>query len=536
MDELKKEMSSYTRPYLPLLLLPLLCLLVYLPALHHDFVIDDAYLVIQNPYIKSWNYLPQMLSKDASNISDPSNYWRPVFSISLALDYSVWGLNPIGFHLTNILLHAINTVLLYLLCKRLRNTTCAVFASLLFALHPIQAHTVNVISTRGDLLAAFFTFLSLHAFFSKKTIPFAIALVFSLLSKETSMVLPLALLLAWMIVERDKQEMRLLLAFAILSLYLVVRLSLGFSFSLIPLVFSYHAPLNIRWLLAFKALALYFLALLNLFELPHPFWSVEIPTSLNDSYVIGGIVMFGLLLGAIWKSLGQQPLVAFGLGWFLIYFLPISNLKQLNQPMAEHWLYIPMIGLCLAFGGFLNAAWTQLPKLHLARVGLKAGVAVFLVFAVLVVWEKSKIYQDDESFLLAAIRANPQVARLYSMLGSIYLAKQDASRAKEFYTKALHLDPDEFFANYRIGFLFYQAGQKDEAKTYLEKVVRLDPVPLYEVPTVAHAWEMLGDRHKAFFYYRKALELNPESDRIKQKVASLENQLRPQISPSVPHR
>ena len=419
MSELRKSIFPWIVAHFSLFLLPLLSLLIYFPSLYHDFVVDDGALVVGNPYIKSWKYLPEILTKDAWNISEPTNYWRPVFSISLALDYSVWGLNPIGFHLTNILLHAINTVLLYLLCKRLRNTTCAVFASLLFALHPIQAHTVNVISTRGDLLAAFFTLLSLHAFFSKKTIPFAIALVLSLLSKETSMVLPLALLLAWMIVERDKQEMRLLLAFAILSLYLVVRLSLGFSFSLIPLVFSYHAPLNIRWLLAFKVLALYFLALLNLFELPHPFWSVEIPTSLNDSYVIGGIVMFGLLLGAIWKSLKQQPLIALGLGWFLIYFLPISNLKELNQPMAEHWLYIPMIGLSLAFGAALYAySFLKFPGAQLARIGLAAGVSVVLIFAALVVREKTKIYQDDESFLIAAIRANPQIARLYSMLGS----------------------------------------------------------------------------------------------------------------------
>jgi hypothetical protein len=66
--------------------------------------------------------------------------------------------------------------------------------------------------------------------------------------------------------------------------------------------------------------------------------------------------------------------------------------------------------------------------------------------------------------------------------------------------------------------------------------MRYDQGPFYEILTAAHAWEMLGDKEKAFFYYRKAIELNPESDRIKQKVASLENQLRPQISPSVPHR
>ncbi len=533
MGELRQQAPPYIPRDLPLFLLPLLCLLVYLPALHHDFVVDDRVLVVENPYIKSWKYLPEILTKDTWNISDPANYWRPVFSLSLALDYSLWGLNPMGFHLTCIVLHAINTVLLYLLGKKLQDSTSAGFASLLFALHPIQAHTVNVISTRGDLLAAFFTLLSLQAFFSKKTIPFAIAFMLALLSKETSMVLPFALLLARIIVEKDKQGLGLLLAFAILSLYLVVRLSLGFSFSLIPLVFSYDASLDTRWLLAFKALALYFLALLNLFDLPHPFWSVEVPASLNDSYVIGGIVVFGLLLAAIWKSLKQQPLVAFGLGWFLIYFLPISNLTQLNQPMAEHWLYIPMIGLSLAFGVALNAAFVRHLEVRLVRIGITACVAVFLVFGALVVREKTRLYHNDESFLLAAIRANPQVARLYSLLGNVHMEKRDISMAKELYAKALTLDENDLLANYMLGFLLHEAGQHDKAKINLERVARIEPVIRAEFEPVAHAWEMLGDKQRALFYFRKALEVNAQSVWIKEKVANLESQLldsRPSVS------
>jgi tetratricopeptide (TPR) repeat protein len=144
----------------------------------------------------------------------------------------------------------------------------------------------------------------------------------------------------------------------------------------------------------------------------------------------------------------------------LIYVLPISNLKELNQPMAEHWLYIPMIGLSLAFGAALYAfSFLKFPGAQLARIGLAAGVSVFLIFAALVVREKTKIYQDDESFLIAAIRANPQITRLYSMLGSTYLVRQDIVRAEEYYAKALALDSNDFLANYRMGFLLFQRGK-----------------------------------------------------------------------------
>lgn len=526
MTEFRKDIATWGPAYLPLFLLSLLGVLLYLPSLYHDFVFDDGTLVVENPYIKSWKYLPQMLSKDASNISDPSNYWRPVFSISLALDYSLWGLNPIGFHITNILLHAINTALLFSVGKKLQNTTCAVFSSLIFAFHPIQTFAVSGISLRGDLLAAFFILLSLQAFFSRRTLPFAIALMLALLSKETSMVFPLVLFFAWILLQRDKQDLRLILAFAVLALYLLVRLSLGFSFAMTPLAFSYHASWDTRWLLAFKVLALYFLAILNLFEMPHPVWTVELPTSLNDSYVLSGAFVLLLLLGAIWGNLKKNPVMAFGLTWFLVYFLPVSNLKELNTPMAEHWLYIPMIGLSLAFGMALERLLClRFPRAELIRAGIKACIAVFVIFAVLVVREKTKVYHSNESFLLAAIRANPQNARLYSLLGSTYLLKQDIPGAIEFYTKALALELNEFSANYMLGRLLYQAGQSEKAKNHLERVVQIKPGRVWELLPVADAWEMLGDKQKALFYYRKALSMNPDLTGIKEKVFALEKSM-----------
>lgn len=525
MAEFRKDVTTWGPTYLPLFLLSLLCVLLYLPSLYHDFVFDDGSLVVENPYIKSWKYLPQMLGKDAWNIWDPGNYWRPVFSISLALDYSLWGLNPLGFHLTNILLHAINTVLLFSLGKKLQNTACAVFASLLFAVHPIQAHAVSVISTmRADLLAACFALLSLDAFFSRRTILFSVALMLALLSKETSIVFPVAILFACIMMEKKKPDLRLILAFIILGIYFAVRLSLGFSFSMIPLVFSYEASLGTRWLLAFKVLALYFFAIFNLFAMPHPLWTMDLPAFLNDPYVISGVSIFLLLLGAIWRNSKKNPIMAFGLMWFVIYFLPISNLMQLNTPMAEHWLYMPMIGLSLAFGAAVSTFNVRFSQTKPAVAGMTAGICLFLIFAALVVREKTKVYRNNEAFLIAAIRANPRIARLYSILASTYLLKQDIPSAIEFYTKALSLDPNELSANYMLGRLLYQNGQREKAKSHLERVVQIKPGRVWELLPVAHAWEMLGDKRKALFYYRRALERNPASAWVKERIADIEKQ------------
>ena len=521
MGNLRKQVSSFALGDLRLFILPLLCVLLYLPSLNHNFILDDRWLVVENPYIKSWKYLPQMLTEDLWNIWDRHNYWRPVLSISFALDFSLWGLNAFGFHLTSALLHAINAVLFYFLAEKFQNRSSALLAALLFALHPIQAQAVNLITSRGELLAAFFTLLSIQALFSGKTFFSLLLMIPALLSKETSMVLP-AVLLASGFITRDKRwATKTALALMVLAIYLLVRFSLGFTFSLPQSVFSYNAPLPARILLAFKVLALYFLALVNPSQVPHPFWSVEVPTSFSDAYVILGIGVLGLLLGAIFWNWRKNPALALGLAWFVIYFVPISNLKQLNQPMAEHWLYVPMTGLCLSFGAALDALLTRLSSKALLKEGLVAAVGIFLVLGAIATGEKIGIYHDDEFLWLAVVHANPQLARAYSILGTIFLSRQDIPRAKEFYTKALSLDPNEFIANYRMGFLLYQAGQRDQAQSFLRRVVRSEPSPLYAILTVAHAWEMLGDQQKALSYYQKARAIDPNSSRIQEKIAAL---------------
>lgn len=503
-----------------MVLLPLLSVLLYLPSLNHGFILDDRWLVVENPYVKSWAYLPQMLARDLWNVWDHHNYWRPVLALSFALDFSLWGLNPFGFHLTNILLHAVNVTALYLLATKLQGRSCALFAALLFALHPIQAQAVNLVSSRGDLLAAFFTLLSVHSLFLGRTALSLVLLVPALLSKETSMVLP-AVFFGVLLIKENKRDRKILGAFAILALYLVIRFSLGFTFSLPQSPFSYEASLPTRILLAFKVLALYFRALLNPLEVAHPFWSVEVPRSLTDFHVLSGVLVLGLLLGAIYWSWRKNPVAGLGLVWFLIYFVPISNLKQLNQPMAEHWLYVPMIGLSLSFGAAWDAAYKRLSELPFLRGAGVAAVGVLLASHALAASEKTKIYRNDESFWLAVTRANPHLARAYSILGTIHLSREEISLAREFYAKALALDPEEFVANYRMGYLLQRAGQREESKSFLLKVVRSEPSALYAILTVADAWEMLGDREKALHYYRKALALHPGAIPIQRKITAL---------------
>src|SRR3990172_10667433 len=144
--------------HLSILVLVIVCLsqFVYLNSLSNQFVYDDKFTIVTNYFIKTWNNLPSLFNKDYFKFSGELSY-RPVVPLSYFIDYTLWKLNPFGFHLTNTLLHTLNSVLLFLLLKRIFNCqTTSFLATLIFSCHPVLTEAVNAISYREDLLATTF--------------------------------------------------------------------------------------------------------------------------------------------------------------------------------------------------------------------------------------------------------------------------------------------------------------------------------------------------------------------------------------------
>jgi len=173
--------------------------LAYLNTLHHQFVFDDFRVITNNPYIKDWKYFPTLFNHDYFKISGELSY-RPLVTASYFTDYAIWGLHSFGFHLTNLLIHTLNTVLVFfLIFKITTNLKLATIACLFFSIHPILTETVNSVGFREDLLCATFflltVFLYVKLYTSKHNhIFYALSLMtycFALLSKEMAISLPL---------------------------------------------------------------------------------------------------------------------------------------------------------------------------------------------------------------------------------------------------------------------------------------------------------------------------------------------------------
>ena len=181
-------------------------LAIYINSLGGDFIWDDIEQIVENPAIKDIGNIPSFFTSDLwrliSNPTIGSYYYRPFFLLSLAVDYNLWKLNPFGYHISNLILHAISSFMVYLVGRRLFSNHMAAFiGSMLFAVHPVHVESVAWVSGRTDPMAALFFLLSFYLYMLFKDgkgftmLVFSLTTyLFSLLSKEIGITLPLLLL------------------------------------------------------------------------------------------------------------------------------------------------------------------------------------------------------------------------------------------------------------------------------------------------------------------------------------------------------
>lgn len=177
----------------------IIAVFAFLNTLSNGFVFDDDLFIVKSPFIQDWRNLFSLFTSDYLRHSwENLDVNRPVMVISLIFDFSVWKLNPLGYHLTNLVLHAANSLaLLYLLSLIFSDVRIPFLSTVLFAIHPVHIQAVNAINFREDLLVTFFYLASLSYFIrgvnNYKWSPLLSALfyLFALLSKEMALTLPI---------------------------------------------------------------------------------------------------------------------------------------------------------------------------------------------------------------------------------------------------------------------------------------------------------------------------------------------------------
>ena len=408
-------------------------------------------------------------------------YWQPLTWLSHMLDCQIYGLNPGGHHFTNVLLHAANAVLLFLLLLRLTGRLYrSGFAAALFALHPLRVESVAWIAERKDVLSAFFWLLCLllYARYVAQRTPgryLAVVAAFcaGLMSKPMTVTLPVVLLLMdyWPLRRTDpllariKEKLPLFALSAISSAITVEgQQEMGAMASLEKL------PVATRILNAIIGYGQY---------LGKTFWPrhLAILYPLRTNLAIGTALAVLVLLIAIsllaFAARRRQPWLVVGWCWFLVVLLPTIGLVQSGgQAFADRFTYLPHIGLVVALvwgAAELLAPW---PQGRTVAVALAATILPALAVAS---WVQTGYWEDSVSVARHAIAVTGDNAVMEHDLAYALALEGRRGEAIAHYARSLTLAPDNYAGQYDLGKALVEDGRPDEAAAHFRASVRLKP-------------------------------------------------------------
>jgi protein O-mannosyl-transferase len=512
-----------SRTRLVALLLVLGTLAIYLPVSHYGFsIFDDNDYVSENFTVQNglnWGGIQWAFTTfHASN-------WHPLTWISHELDCQLFGLNAGAHHVVNLLFHAANAALLFILLLRLLNDFwTSAFVAALFAWHPLHVESVAWISERKDVLSTFFALLTLLAYIKyareNSYRSFWLALVFfalALLSKPMAVTLPfLMLLLDWWPLRRIENEGLKTAGSKTTCRKLLTEKIPFFVLAAASCAVTFFAQQHGGMVISLENLPLAN-RLANV-PLAYVDYLLKIvwPSGLTIFYPlpkisISAIVLATLVLifisGAAWRLRKSQPYLLVGWAWFLGTLAPVIGLVQVGSAiMADRYSYLPSIGIVLmvAIGAADMAKKFHWPKIPVAAAAvLTSSACLFLTHQQLNFW------RSDIALFSRAIEITPDSSAMHLSLG---LALEDAGRKNEAlseYEAAVKLSPDWSRAHGVLADLFVEIGRDEDAAAEFRKALQLEPdhVPLLD--DFGGLLSKLGRFDEAREQFSKAMQLNP---------------------------
>ncbi len=487
-------------------------LVVYANALGNAFLWDDLHLVVANPAIKSWEAVPHLFRSDLFPSGIASGYYRPLQALTYALDYRLFGLAPFGFHLTSVLLHAATAVLLQRFgAVLLGSAAAALVGALLFAVHPLHVEAVTYVAGRSDPLAAVCMLAAVLAFRAggrRGRFAAALAFLLALLAREAAVVLPLLLVVVDRAEpDRERQPwVAYLPMLAALVLYLGLRAAVLAPTGVTPATAA--VPLGLRLLTTCEVIVRY-LGLITLPRHLHMERVVAPVTSLLEPGALAALAaLLALVVGCVWARRRAWPL-AFGVTWFLVALLPVANLVPLATFMAEHWLYVPSMGLCLALGwGTVRLArgpW---------RPAVLLGAALTIAAYGAVTVRYNREWRDARTLYEYLLPLAPESLRVRINLAEAYQQAGEPERARRLYEETVRGHPDRIEtadAQNNLGNLERAAGRVPEALAAFDRALAINPRQVAARNGRALALQALGRVDEAERELATALAIAPDS-------------------------
>jgi hypothetical protein len=468
---------------------------LYIPILSADFVYDDVPQILTDNYIHKPAHFAEVLSLSVMK-KDVIDNNRPVMVLSLMFDSLLWGRSPFGYHLTNLLLHSLNSAMIFLVLygvfsrlfaqnnKNIGPFSAAFIGAIVFAIHPVNSEAVCVVTFREDLLATFFILLMLifaeHSPAQRKAANLLLGCLIVILSffaaatKESGAAAPVFLLIYWLLVRKAGQwrNWTKLIAgsFSAMAVFMIAR------FTIIPaqsVIFfqkasyiggSFWKMLTIQpriW--AFQLMELSWPKLLCADQTDYSIRFITLSAALV--ILAAAIVVAGLI------SRKNTGFVA-GVLLFCLAMLPTSNLVPIFRPLADRYLYLPMVGVCMALGAILCRF--KMPEKLLSRilcVIIPAAVCIFFCYYTI---QREFVWHNSISLWADTVKKNPFSFIGNDNLGFAFFDADEFKKAIPAFTKASQIIPKAADPFAGLAITYDALGLTNSANQAYLKAVSLD--------------------------------------------------------------
>jgi Flp pilus assembly protein TadD len=492
------------------LLLTFLVFCAYGNSLHNELLWDDDLLITDNAYIRNTGYFgPAFLTDLFHNYTvTVATHYRPMQTLSLMADYAIGGLNPFGYHLTNILWHlACVLMIAELFCRCSRSWPVALLGAAIFAVHPVNTNAIAYVAGRADPLALGFMLASLLLFDQyrqHRALSFftasALAYVAALFSRENALLFPMLVLLWAAAVapptpRRWRDALLAALPYALLAGAFAFWRHVVLEAQGKPVVIEQALSVGARIPSFFAGLATY----VGLLAWPaHLQMERRLGSPLLLLTVAGMACVIAYLLALLWAR-RRSRVVWLGLAWFGITVLPVSGAFSLNATVAEHWLYVPAIGLYLALAAVATTWGGRTPRA--ATVLCVAVVAALTARTV----RRNQDWATPASLYIATKTAAPYSARVRVNLGQELKRTGQTNDALAELQMAEQVEPTYVRTKSNLAVLYQSTGKLAEARAKIEECLRLEPGNVIALLRAADIADEQNDPREADRYFVRAI-------------------------------
>ncbi len=514
------------------LFLILLIIAVFGQVRNHGFInFDDNEYVTQNPHVTSGITLSGMVwALGAMH----SNNWHPLTWLSHMLDCELYGLNPGGHHISNILFHIGNTLLLFFVLQRMTGARLkSGFVAALFAIHPLHVESVAWVAERKDVLSTFFWMLTMGAYVHYARGPrihryLVVVLCFALglLSKPMLVTLPFVLLLLdyWPLnrfrLEKRKRDHAGLAALRCSNpspLFLIKEKLPFFILAALAALLTVLAQQRGGTVKSLEFFPLETRIANALISYVQYVWKIVWPPPMAILYpypdyfqtweVVGAILFLGGVTLLILRFVRSHPYLAVGWLWYVGTLVPVVGLVQVGmQAMADRYTYVPSIGL------FIMAVWGGADIVK----GWKYRKVVFAVSSGLTLliygglaWSQVRWWHNSETLFEHTVRVTRGNFLIHNKLGNILFQKGELEEATIHFQQAARINPYFVEAYNNIGNVLFQKGEIQQAVDYYRKALSQAPDYADAHNNLGSALVRLGKTPEAIEHYREALRINP---------------------------